>query len=387
MRNRVERLRIWLLGGAGFLALVIAAFLGPAHYLRHRLQTYLPEKLAANVKVDSTGVSWCDTVGSRTVYCIHAAKELEHADEKFVLHDVSIALYGKNGDRNDRIYGDEFEYDQKGGVVRATGLVHIDLQSAEPAGGRDSAASAKVLHVTTSGLVYLEKLGVAATNEYIEFQAGAMTGHATGADYSRDSGVLTMHSAVSMSGGAGKRAMVVTAATADFDNPHQEAFLTNARYIAQGQTVEAQRATLHTQPDGTLARVEAEGNVTMQANGATVTSQRADVALDAKSQPELAVLSGGVHYTSGKPLLQRSGQADGATIGFDAQGQAKHAVFTGAVHLSERTRATEAAKEPWSTRDLTAARWRLRCRRWPRAVVRVRISRNYGMWRRPAIRT
>jgi lipopolysaccharide export system protein LptA len=204
--------------------------------------------------------------------------------------------------------------------------------------------------------VYLEKLGVAATNEYIEFQAGAMTGHATGADYSRDSGVLTMHSAVSMSGGAGKRAMVVTAATADFDNPHQEAFLTNARYIAQGQTVEAQRATLHTQPDGTLARVEAEGNVTMQANGATVTSQRADVALDAKSQPELAVLSGGVHYTSGKPLLQRSGQADGATIGFDAQGQAKHAVFTGAVHLSERTRATEAAKEPWSTRDLTAAK-------------------------------
>jgi len=355
MRNRVERLRIWLLGGAGFLVLVIAAFLGSAHYLRHHLRVVLPEKLAANVKVDSTGVSWCDTVGSRTVYCIHAAKELEHADEKYVLHDVSIALYGEKQDRNDRIYGDEFEYDKKAGVVRATGLVHIDLQAAG-AGGHTSATSAKVLHVTTSGLVYLEKLGVAATNEYVEFQSGAITGHATGADYSRDSGVLTMHSAVSMSGGPGKRAMVVTAATANFDNLHQEAFLTNARYVAQGQTVEAQRAKLHRRPDGTLARVEAEGNVTIEANGGTAVSERADVALNAAGQPQSAVLSGGVRYTSGKPLLQRSGQADGATIDFDAQGQAKYAVFTGAVHLSERTRATEAAKEPWSTRDLTAAK-------------------------------
>ncbi len=43
---------------------------------------------------------------------------------------------------------------------------------------------------------------------------------------------------------------------------------------------------------------------------------------------------------------------------FDGQDkpQPRHAVFTGAVHLTERTRATEAAKEPWSTRDLTAAK-------------------------------
>jgi lipopolysaccharide export system protein LptA len=347
-----------LLGGAGFLVLVIVAFLGSARYLRHRLQEYLPEKLAANVKIDSTGVSWCDTVGSKTVYCIHAAKELEHADEKFVLHDVSITLYGEKQDRNDRIYGDEFEYDQKAGVVRATGLVHIDLQSADAGGGHDSAASAKVLHVTTSGLVYLEKLGVAATNDYVEFQSGALTGHATGADYSRDSGVLTMHSAVSMSGGSGKRAMEVTAATADFDNLHQEAFLTNARYVAQGQTVEAQRATLHRRPDGTLARVEAEGNVTIEANGGTEVSQRADVALNAAGQPQSALLTGGVRYSDDQPLRQLRGEAQEATIAFDAQAkpQPKDAVFSGAVHMIERTRATQTAKEPWSTRDLTAAK-------------------------------
>ncbi len=142
------------------------------------MRAYLPEKLAANIKIDQTGVNLCDTVGSRTIYCIHAAREMEHADGKIALHDVSIDLYGKNGDRNDRIYGDDFEYDQKAGVVRAIGLVNLDLQAAQQNAGKAApgTANGKVLHVTTSNLVYLNKLGVAATNEYIEFQSGAMRG-------------------------------------------------------------------------------------------------------------------------------------------------------------------------------------------------------------------
>jgi len=351
-----------LLGSAGFLLLVIAAFLGTAHYLsRHRLA--LPARLGVNIVRETNGYTYSQSVQGKTVFTIHAAKAVEHTDSKIALHDVSIALYGEKQDRNDRIYGDEFEYDQKAGVVRATGLVHLDLQAAEAGGGgngggKDSAAGAKVLHVTTSGLVYLKDLGVAATNEYVEFQSGAMTGHATGASYSRDSGLLMLHSAVSMSGMAGKRALTVTAATADLDNPNQEIFLTRARCVSQEQTVEAQRATLHTRPDGTLVRVQAEGDVTMAANGATVISQRADVILNAKSQPQSALLTGGVKYSDDQPLRQLRGEAEEATIAFDAQAkpQPEDAVFGGAAHLTERTRATEAEKEPWSTRDLTAAK-------------------------------
>jgi lipopolysaccharide export system protein LptA len=362
MRNRVERLRVWLLGSAGFLLLVIAAFLGAAHTLsRHRLA--LPARLGVNIVRETNGYTYSQAVQGKTVFTIHAAKAVEHTDNKIALHDVSIALYGEKQDRNDRIYGDEFEYDQKAGVVRATGLVHLDLQAAETGGGgkgggKDAAAGAKVLHVTTSGLVYLKDLGVAATNEYVEFQAGTMTGHATGASFSRDSGLLMLHSAVSMSGMAGKRALSVTAATADLDNPNQEIFLTQAKCVTQEQTVEAQRATLHTRPDGTLARVEAEGDVTMAANGATVISQRADVILNAKSQPQSALLTGGVKYSDDQPLRQMRGEAQEATIAFNAQAkpQPENAVFGGAVHLTERTRAAAAANEPWSTRDLTAAK-------------------------------
>jgi lipopolysaccharide export system protein LptA len=362
MRNRVERLRLWLLGSAGFLLLVIAAFLGTAHFLsRHRLA--LPARLGVNIVRETNGYTYSQAVQGKTVFTIHAAKAVEHTDNKIALHDVSIALYGEKQDRNDRIYGDEFEYDQKAGVVRATGLVHLDLQTAEAdgggkGGGKDSASGAKVLHVTTSGLVYLKDLGVAATNEVVEFQSGAMTGHATGASFSRDSGLLMLHSAVSMSGMAGKRALTVTAATADLDNPNQEIFLTQAKCVTQEQTVEAQRATLHTRPDGTLARVEAEGDVTMAANGATLVSERTDVILNAKSQPQSALLTGGVKYSDDQPLRQLRGEAQEATIAFNAQAKPRpeDAVFGGAVHLTERTRAAAAANEPWSTRDLTAAK-------------------------------
>ena len=239
-----------MLGSAVFLMLVIAAYIGAARHLRGHWFTKVPEKLGINVQSDASGytLSHYDDRLRRTTYTLHAAKEVGYTDGKFSLHDVSVVLYGKKGDRRDRIYGQDFEYDQKDGVIRALGVVHIDLQAADAGGGpmasgaakpegtaSSASADAKLVHVTTSGLVYLDKLGVASTDQPIEFEAGAMTGHATGADYSSDSGVLTLHSAVSMSGVASNRPVQLTAATAEFDEHSQQAFLTHAHYESQGE--------------------------------------------------------------------------------------------------------------------------------------------------------
>jgi lipopolysaccharide export system protein LptA len=374
MRNRVERLRIWLVGSAIFLILVIAAFIGTARYVRHRLNNALA-KMGVTVTAGADGYTLSRSDGSRTLFTLHAARwePVPHSNGVIALHDVSIVLYGKKGDRSDRIYGDDFEYDKNAGVVRAKGLVHIDLEAsggkaavAAPASGKasneatsDAGSGAKVLHVTTSGLVYMEKLGVAATGEYIEFQVGGMKGHATGADYASDSGMLMLHSAVSMEGVTAGRPVKLTAAEATFDDRNQETFLTQAKYESQGRTAQAGQATLHTRSDGTLARVEAQGNVTGGSNGATVVSQRADVVLNAAGEPQSAVMTGGVKYALDRPLRQVRTQSDEATIAFDGQKQPQpqHAVFSGAVHMTERTRATEAAKAPWSTRDLTAEKF------------------------------
>ena len=68
MRNRVERLRVWLLGSAIFLMLVIAAFIVSARYLARLHKLVLPAKLGIDVKGDASGYTVSRMVGLKTIF-------------------------------------------------------------------------------------------------------------------------------------------------------------------------------------------------------------------------------------------------------------------------------------------------------------------------------
>jgi len=387
MNVSVERLRMWLLVGAGLLVTVVGAFLGYAHYRAHRFLKNLPQKLGVDVRRETNNVTYSQSVQGRTVYTIHAAKAVERSDGKMTLHDVGIVLYGRKQDRADRIYGNEFEYDQANGVVRAVGEVHIDLQAPQAAGanakmdyaagkdlqgakaggvslaGEHESKDERLVHVTTSGLVFLQKLGVAATDNDIEFETGGLTGHAVGADYSSDTGVVVLHSAVKVNGLQRDRPVLLTASHAVLDRQGGKVVLSQARYVsvggaagaAEGQTAQAQHAVVHLRQDGTAERVEAEGEVTLtNGTGGTIVAPRGEMALNAQNQPQSAVMMGGVTFGSDGPLRQGKGQATEGRVAFDKKGNPEHVVMTGAVHLQERVRVSDAAGEPWGERELNA---------------------------------
>lgn len=378
MNVSVERLRFWLLVGAGLLVMVVVAFLGYAHYRAHRFLTNLPAKLGVNIRRQANNVTYSQSAGQRTVYTIHAAREEEADDGKLILHDVGIVLYGKKQDRADRIYGKEFEYDQKNEVIRAIGEVHIDLQAPEAAdanakmdyaegkdlhaGGQES-KDERLIHVTTSGLVFLKTLGVAATDKDIEFESGGLTGHAIGADYNSDTGVIVLHSAVRVNGLQHDRPVVLTASHAVLDRQGQTAVLLQAKYVvvggknggAEGQTAQAQHVVVHLRKDGTAERVEAEGEVTLtNGAGGSVVAPRGEMMVNEQNQPQSAVMLGGVKYGSDEPLRQANGEAAEGRAAFDKKGHPEHVVMTGAVHLHERVRASDAPAEPWGERELNA---------------------------------
>jgi lipopolysaccharide export system protein LptA len=384
MSISVERLRIWLLVGAGLLVVVIAAFLGYAHYRAHRFLTDLPKKLGVDIRRETNNVTYSQSLQGRTVYTIHAAKAVERQDGKMTLHDVGIVLYGRKQDRTDRIYGSEFEYDQSAGVVRAEGEVHIDLQAPQAndanaksdyaagkdlqgigqhAAGEHESKDERLIHVTTSGLVFLQKLGVAATDKDIEFASGGMTGHAVGADYNSDTGVVVLHSAVKVTGLQHDRPVVLTASRAVLDRSGQTMVLSQAKYVSvgeqtgggEGRTAAAQHVVVHLRSDGSAERVEADGEVTLTgAAGGSLVAPRGEAVLNAQNQPQSAVMSGGVKYVADEPLRQAQGAAGEARVAFDKKGHPEHAVMTGAVHLRERLRASDAATEPWNERELNA---------------------------------
>lgn len=377
MNVSVERLRVWLLVGAGLLVLVTAGFLGYAYHRAHRFLTDLPQKLGVDIRRETNGYTYSQSVQGKTVYTIHAAKAVERSDGKVTLHDVGIVLYGRNQDRADRIYGKEFEYDQASEVIRALGEVHIDLSAPEAAdankkmdyaSGKDlegdkaqEKKDERLVHVTTSGLVFLRKLGVAATDKDIEFASGGLTGHAVGADYNSDTGVLVLHSLVKVNGLQHERPVLLTASRAELDRTSERVSLTQAKYVVLGgaavrQAAQGQHVVVHLRKDGTAERLEADGDVTLTDGvDVKVTAPRAEMMLNEQNQPRWAVMSGGVKYSADDPLRQAQGEASQGRVTFGNAGRPEHVAMTGAVHLRERVKLSEAAGAPSSERELNGS--------------------------------
>jgi lipopolysaccharide export system protein LptA len=377
MSISVAKLRVWLLVGAGLLVGVIAAFVGVAHYKKHRFLKDLPGKLGVDIQQETTGFTYSQSNGAkgRTIYTIHAAKAQQRKDGKLALHDVGIVLYG-NGQgaeqRADRIYGNEFEYDQNSGVVRAIGVVHIDLQAPAPQDPNAKSEYAKgadlhgkeekdehLIHVTTSDLVFLQRLGTAATSADLEFQYNGMIGHAHGADYTTDTGDLVLEQAVKVEGVQDGRPAILTADRAELKRDVNQLLLARARYtVSQGKdgmrVMKADQATAFLRGGGSIERALGDGGVSLtDSDGTTVMAQRGEIQLDAANKPQMATLLGEVRYASDEPLRQIKGEADGSHADFDKDGLLKHALLNGAVHLHERVRGAASAKD-WDERDLTA---------------------------------
>ncbi len=364
MRITVERLRTGLLVGAGLLVLVIAGFLGYARYKVHRALVALPGRLGATITKEFNGWTYSQSDGKKTIFTIHASKAVQHTDGTLTLHDVSMILYGHTGDRADRISGDEFEYDTKAELIRAVGIVHLDLEAPVAAGERTSDAAkhlggpragfqavhqdggegSKVIHVKTSGLVYMKKLGVASTVEAIEFGFGGFTGHAMGAEYDSGTGRLVLQSAITVSGldarqKGGDKPVAMAASHGELDRQNEVAVFQGAHYSSAGEMAQAELVKIHMRPDGTMERIEGERRVVLETPGqGSVTSERADVAVDTNSKPTTAVLAGSVHFAEDEPLRQARGDSDRADIEFDGQGHIRHAVLLGRVRTSERLR-------------------------------------------------
>jgi lipopolysaccharide export system protein LptA len=382
----VAKLRVWLLVGAGLLVLVIGAFLGYAHWRGRLFIHELPKKLGMDIQQETTGFTYSQSAGAtgKTIYTIHASKAVQHKDGKVNLRDVGIVLYGQgqgNEKRVDRIYGNEFEYDQNAGVIRGIGEVHIDLQAPAPADadkaeyakGHDEHPEAKderLIHVKTSELVFLQKLGTAATDQGLEFEYDGMIGHAHGAEYNTDTGLLVLQSAVTMNGVKQGKPVLLTADHAELDRQQEQLFLTRAEYTvvsaeAGKRVTKGGRVTAFLRKDGSVEHAVGLDGVSMtDDSGATMTAARGEVHLNGASQPQTGMLSGNVRYTADDPLQKTSAETDEGKADFDKAGLLKHVLMTGAVHVHERTRVGDAVQvvsgrevsrqELWSERDLVS---------------------------------
>lgn len=331
MQVSIARLRSLMLVLAVLLVVAILSLFGYARWKARRIARDLPAKLGISIQRSTNGFDISKSEGGRTLFKLHAAKVIQYTGRgRAALHDVSITLYGPNGEPTDRIYGDDFAYDPARSLVRANGAVQIDLQG--PAASAGSAAG-NVVHVKTADLIFDQKTGLATTSQPIDFRVAEASGSALGASFNAHTGIFILGSKVVFDSSLQGHPLKVQAGHAQFDRAAHRLYLLDdqADYLSAHSSSE--QAIVAFRPDGSAYRIDLQGHVQTTKGDQTVLSPKEQVNLDEKSQPQQVLLDGGVVYTAIEPSRHLHGTAVSGVLTFGPGATVRHAQLKNAVSI------------------------------------------------------
>ena len=318
--------------------LVLVAILGWAHFRAHRELRNLPGRLGADIQREANGFTYSQTVGGRVLFTLRAKRATQHRTGEAQLDDAGLVLYGDHNGRADRIYGKNFLYNQRAGVVKAVGVVRLDLAAPAPTNGAErlqfasggalpakarEAAAAGMVQATTSGLVYTQATGIAATAEEVRFSFRGLNGEAQGASYRVQDGSVTLERAVRFAGRQDGRTFQVTASHAVLHRAEGQVLLADAdlhltRDGAAGEEeVRSAQLLLRMGAEGGVARAEGSGGVELRSAGDVVRAPEAVLLLQRGSVPKSLEMRGGVR-------LERVSAAAGERVTGTAQRSEAH---------------------------------------------------------------
>ena len=336
MRITIERLRSWILVLAGVLIAVIAGFFALTRYKLSHFGRDLPGKLGVNIQQDANGFTFSKSQAGHTLFTLHASKLIQYKDNGHaMLHNVSITLYGKDGSRNDHVYGNDFEYDPAQGTARAIGPVHLDVQA--PAGTRGTVPQNRTVHAETSGVVFNQKTGEANTDAPVTFSVADAKGTAIGASYDANEGVLILQKDVHFTAQLTKGPLVLTAEHAEFNRDTRQLALLkdDIRYAGEHNTSE--EALVYFRQDGTAEKADATGHVNMQDDaGRQLHASALEVLMDARGNTQRATLDGGLLFSADEGPHSIHGDANSGILQLGPDGELKRVEMYNAVTVVDQ---------------------------------------------------
>jgi lipopolysaccharide export system protein LptA len=180
----------------------------------------------------------------------------------------------------------------------------------------------------------MRKLGVASTDQQVEFSYGGMQCTALGAEFNSDQSTLRLLANVHMDGLAHGQPLHVTAAHADMDRNANIVNLTQPVVTSDGRRAKADIAVINLRKDGSIERVQGIDHVVLSSATQQITGNRLDATLNLQSIPQAARLSGDVVLLDTDPVRPMHGSASVLDVAFNAQGAPTSVVATGAAKLS-----------------------------------------------------
>ncbi|HUA01386.1 MAG TPA: LPS export ABC transporter periplasmic protein LptC, partial [Candidatus Aquilonibacter sp.] len=199
MRNReAARYARWAAIAAGLAALAVAGVYVNRSISRARALRLGPAAVPATVAQQSDQFSFSKVDQNRTLFTVRASHLTRYKDQnRALLQDVWITIYGRDGSRNDNIHTHECSYELDSGVVHCQGAVEIDVDGAKPAsGGGTSAAAPDALQVKTSDLSFNKDTGEASTSAPVQFSFPGGEGRGVGVSYRTSDSIVRVERAV-----------------------------------------------------------------------------------------------------------------------------------------------------------------------------------------------
>jgi lipopolysaccharide export system protein LptA len=347
-------LRTWIAVIAGVLVAAIVGFFVYDKWQGRHLGHDRPYGLGTSVQQSTNGFTYSESRGGHTIYNLHASKAVQYKkDGHLELHDVSITLYNAQGAASSRIYGSDFDWDPVHGTALAMGEVQIDFQgSPAPAAQagkapEDEGEDKNTVHIKTSGLVFNKQTGLASTPERIEFRLAEAAGSATGASFDSQSGIMILTADVAFNSSVGGSPLAVHAHHAQFDRASHLLYLLQDVTDYADSHSSSDQATVSFRADGSAYQVEAQGNVVITgSDGQQINTRKAHIDLGPKSEPQQAVLDGGLLYVSNNALRLLHGSASSGTLLFGPQSTVKHAQLRDAVSVVDEEKLPPVAGAP-----------------------------------------
>ncbi len=308
----IPRLRYWFGFGAIAVALISVGFYLYGQYRIRRALQEVPAKLGINIQQSTEGFTLSKSEGGRTLFQVSAKKALQFSQGgKAELHDVNIVVYGRKSDRFDQIYGERFEYNPQTGDIIAQGEVHIDLEShAEGPRSPDQAPPTEMqnpIHLKTSGVVFNQKTGFAATDQVIEFRIPQASGSAKGAFYDSKNNIINLQSQVRLKT-TGKDGAVITAEHGTITAEPRRAVLSVVKVERPNDSFTADQVQVFLNQRNEVERLLASEGVQAVSRTANLRAPQAEFFLS-RNRLNNVVVSGGVTFAAtGSQPAQGSAQ-------------------------------------------------------------------------------
>jgi lipopolysaccharide export system protein LptA len=195
-RSEAAKYARWSAAAALLLASLTAGVYFERKWVAYREKQKAPPPAPQDVTRRSNGLTFSKMDGNQKIFTVEASKATDFRDQDAsLLEDVNITIFGRTGERRDKIHTQSCQYEKTGGNIACSGEVQFDLESrpeAERAARNPGIAAQKKVHVETRGVVFNRASGLARTEQPVKFDFPNGNGEAVGVEYHSEEGMVRL---------------------------------------------------------------------------------------------------------------------------------------------------------------------------------------------------